>query len=351
MACIKHIYLLILILFTLVDCSGQSKASIILPKKSVPGNISNIDYGCSYDKEFNKTPLKINYPDIREVDEIKKILSYTGLPMNFEIFSANIENAAAIIIGNKRIILYDPRLLQIVDRKSNTYWTSVSILAHEIGHHLSGHTLAKTKLYYQTELEADKFSGFVLYKMGASMEQSTEAILLLANNSETLTHPDKMRRAKAIEEGWNEAAKLRYEGAIPPPPEDIPVEYGTFLPDMLHDEDFLNRNNVDSTNPSLYVGIITEVDPEYNAGGLEIFVERKLKNADLKKNNENIIEVNTKKMFNLEWSPSGRMSQVEKSWFYQLLKPGRKIIFSCIQEGSGGYLWITYLQAVPAKLR
>jgi hypothetical protein len=186
--------------------------------------------------------------------------------------------------------------------------------------------------------------------MGASIEESIKGILLLGDNLDTKTHPNKTKRVTAIKEGWNEAAKLRYDGAIPPPPHDIPIENGEFFPDMLHDLDFIKRHALDSTSPSFYIGIITEVDPDYNAGGIEIFTERKLKTGDLEKDyNYNMVPSNTKEMFNLEWEPSGRMTQVEKSYFYELLKPGRQIIFSCVQEGSAGHLWITYLKQIPAN--
>ncbi|MEZ4633330.1 MAG: M48 family metalloprotease [Deinococcales bacterium] len=50
-------------------------------------------------------------------------------------------NAAAVIRDRQRYILYNQTWMAAIDREGNTDWEAVSILAHEIGHHLSGHTL------------------------------------------------------------------------------------------------------------------------------------------------------------------------------------------------------------------
>ena len=55
-------------------------------------------------------------------------------------------------------------------------WSNLSILAHEIGHHVNGHSLDLLLHQYgeldlttlsdlrQMEIEADEFSGFVMYR-------------------------------------------------------------------------------------------------------------------------------------------------------------------------------------------
>ena len=61
-------------------------------------------------------------------------------------------------------------------------WAPVSIMAHEIGHHLSGHTITSGGSRPAIELEADKFSGYVLYRMGATQTAATKAIMALVDN-------------------------------------------------------------------------------------------------------------------------------------------------------------------------
>ncbi|WP_390886604.1 M48 family metalloprotease [Lacinutrix neustonica] len=79
------------------------------------------------------------------------------MPLNFKIYRANINNAVATIINDERYILYDSKLLDLANNQTASFWSSISILAHEIGHHLSGHTLNQMTDNHTAELEADKF--------------------------------------------------------------------------------------------------------------------------------------------------------------------------------------------------
>ncbi len=74
--------------------------------------------GCCFNHNLNKTELKIYYPRERDVKAIENIISYSGLPLNFEIYSGDIQNAVATIIDNKRYIIYDPNLLNFTDKYS-----------------------------------------------------------------------------------------------------------------------------------------------------------------------------------------------------------------------------------------
>ena len=103
---------------------------------------------------------------------VEKILSPLGLRATFVLVSCpNIRNAMAVTLEDGlRYIIYDPSFMSRLDR-SITDWASTSILAHEIGHHLSGHTLKKSidnAAQRAKEVEADEFSGFVMFKLGAS---------------------------------------------------------------------------------------------------------------------------------------------------------------------------------------
>src|SRR5690606_38104599 len=73
-------------------------------------------------------------------DVISEIIDVIGLKPRFELRSANIENAAAVIYNGKRYILYNEHFLDAINNAVHTDWAGVSILAHEIGHHLNGHT-------------------------------------------------------------------------------------------------------------------------------------------------------------------------------------------------------------------
>ncbi|MEP6847047.1 MAG: hypothetical protein ABI861_13635, partial [Panacibacter sp.] len=74
--------------------------------------------------------------------------------------------------------------------------------AHEIGHHLSGHTLLQGGSRPDLELEADRFSGYILYKMGATLDDAQIAIKIFSSDNSSSTHPAKKSRLVAITNGW-----------------------------------------------------------------------------------------------------------------------------------------------------
>lgn len=145
-------------------------------------------------------PAKTNITAGRDI--IKEIIDVVGLSARFELQAADIDNAAAVIINGKRYILYNPEFLNAVNNASRTDWAAVSIIAHEIGHHLNGHTLSRTGSNPAEELEADEFSGFVLRKMGASLANAQAAISVLSEDRDSATHPGRKTRLTAISTGW-----------------------------------------------------------------------------------------------------------------------------------------------------
>ncbi len=133
------------------------------------------------------------------------IMKVVGLPANFRIQAADVPNAAAVVLGTTRYILYNPKFIKKVNKNTNTDWSSISILAHELGHHLSGHTLTSEGSRPGMELQADEFSGFVLRKMGASLKEAQAAMNLLASPFGSISHPPKANRLRSIAKGWSEA--------------------------------------------------------------------------------------------------------------------------------------------------
>jgi hypothetical protein len=174
------------------------------------------DDGSSSGRRSGNLRIDPDEVDIREPSEaaleiVRQILSYTGLPQSFDVYSANIYNAAAAIVNGKRVILYDPQLITDMENVTGHHWPAVSILAHEIGHHLAGHTLAE-EYSKQFELEADYFSGFILNKMGATLSEAQSVMNLLRDHPNMTDHPPQAERLAAIENGWQEAA--RQEGLV-----------------------------------------------------------------------------------------------------------------------------------------
>lgn len=321
------------------------KTSLILPTKNEIGEINNIYNGCGYNYTLSESKINLKVATEREIEQIKSILSYSGLPINFEIYSSDIENAVAVMIDNKRYIIYDPKLLQYTDENSNSYWTSMSILAHEIGHHLSGHTLNNNDDKLNNELQADKFSGFILYKLGATLIQAQTAINQLGTEQDTDTHPSKYKRMDIIKMGWEEASVQRYESAIPPPPSDdksFGGEKGSYK-DEFFKEEIIGEKELNEEN---FGGVINKYNYPF-LEGIIIDVEKKGYDGDMRAENfdRNPSDKNmtlTIQMTKDSKSPFGDIykngtrikfnlmdydhtSLAELSWLEALLVPGRKI--------------------------
>tara|TARA_Y100001958_G_scaffold120310_1_gene87432 strand:- start:751 stop:1878 length:1128 start_codon:yes stop_codon:yes gene_type:complete len=150
---------------------------------------------------------------------LDQIISVVGVSRNFIIRACeNIPNAMAISLKGIRYIYYNTEFMNQINSKSR-YWTNMSILAHEVGHHINGHTIdvllyANNSVEEESlsasrsmELQADEFSGFVLAKLGATINQATEAISKMTSDDDDTysTHPKRSKRLLAIKKGYQRA--------------------------------------------------------------------------------------------------------------------------------------------------
>ena len=136
---------------------------------------------------------------------LSDIMDVMGLESNFKIKVANVPNVEATMKHHERYILYNPEFVNKVNEATKDKWASIFILAHEVGHHLEGHTEAGLRSTPAIELDADQFAGFVLCKMGATLEQAQLAMYYISNVAPSKTHPGRFDRLAAIEKGWNKA--------------------------------------------------------------------------------------------------------------------------------------------------
>ena len=157
----------------------------------------------------------------RELDIINSIMDYAGLPSNFNVYRGDIDNAMAASVNGQRLIIYNKDLIDTIDKMANSYWSSVFIMAHEIGHHLANNILDSANSW-KAELDADIFAASVLYKMGADSNQVALAVSsrFISNEKDTQTHPAKSTRLKAIRNAWFSAFERGNDIAIPPPPKN-----------------------------------------------------------------------------------------------------------------------------------
>ncbi|TXH22900.1 MAG: hypothetical protein E6Q95_01260 [Chitinophagaceae bacterium] len=163
--------------------------------------------GCGYIIPPKQQRLMSNFQSVYEAKEIlDKMLQTINWQENFRIQEKNgIQNAYATIINNMRWIVYDNNFLEDIDAYTKTKWSSISILAHEVGHHYYDHVVSSKGSTIPKEIEADAFSGYVMAKLGATKEQSIAAIQAIATDRASSTHPGKQDRVNAISSGWDKA--------------------------------------------------------------------------------------------------------------------------------------------------
>lgn len=142
---------------------------------------------------------------------IESIADYAGVGRNFSIIECpDINNAFAKNIKNnvdllEKYILYDLEFFNQINALAGTSWAATSILAHEVGHHINGHSLNNIGSTYKFELEADKFSGRILGFMGATLEEAQAAMNTKKSEEASSTHPAKRDRLAQIKLGWENA--------------------------------------------------------------------------------------------------------------------------------------------------
>ena len=203
---IKPMRILIILLFISFSSFGQEFRSY-LDNANEADKICAAYAGKSYisDKAANEA--------------LQLILSTIGASKRFVLASCeNIPNAMAISLKGIRYIFYNREFMSDIISKTN-YWSNMSILAHEVGHHINGHTtdailiindvvdMESLSESRKMELEADEFAGFVLAKLGATFTEASEAIALISSDDDDTysTHPSKSKRIAAISKGYNNA--------------------------------------------------------------------------------------------------------------------------------------------------
>ena len=184
----KFFLLLVIINFTTAGAQRVNQCGIIVPPKSLTTNFASVYEAGGY---INTMLDSINWKE------------------NFRLQEQNgINNAYATIIRNQRYIIYDNDFLENLDSYAQTKWASISVLAHEMGHHYRNHVLDARGSTPPKEIEADYFSGYVMAKIGATLDEANVAMEKIAAPRASASHPAKADRLNAISNGWRYAKGL-----------------------------------------------------------------------------------------------------------------------------------------------
>lgn len=170
-----------------------------------------------------------NFSNSRAADEaLDEIVGVIGVSKTFVLQACeNVSNASALTVLGVRYIFYNPSWMN--DLMYSGDWVNKFILAHEVGHHVNNHTVDAALLIggmvdnntslseskYQ-ELQADEFAGFVLGRLGATLNETLAAVNNLSNDDDTYsTHPKRDKRISAVTKGYkNSGGKLSEIGNV-----------------------------------------------------------------------------------------------------------------------------------------
>ena len=246
----KQRLLLFALLLSLFAGAQQrvNQCGIIIPPKSVRSNFSSVYEAGDY---------------------IRTMLRHINWQENFQIQEQNgINNAYAAIIRNQRYIVYDNNFLENLDAHAGTKWASLSVLAHEMGHHYRNHVVDQRGSTPPKELEADYFSGYVMAKMGASQGEARAAMEKIAAARGSSSHPARADRLAAIAQGWNAASGANNQ---PPPvitnPQQQPSNPQQGAPPTGEDATWIHLSLYGNSNMTVY---LSDDGRTYNEAPLKV---------------------------------------------------------------------------------
>lgn len=224
-----------------------------------------IEGSCSFYPDDHVDTSLFTFGSSQEaVDVVTRITNAVGLAPNFEVQQANVPNAAAVIKNGQRYILYSQVFIEQIIASTSTEWASWTVIAHEVGHHLNGHTLLQGGSRPPIELQADRFAGHVVKRLGGSLDDAL-ACFRQMNASGSTTHPPRSARLEAVTKGWKEALAPalpripRSEPAPEPPapeqPRSRPSEGPTKRVKHSVSLGYLNMRSGPGTNYSVVVRV------------------------------------------------------------------------------------------------
>jgi hypothetical protein len=178
-----------------VGSTGSTKSEKAVVGTSLKG------LKCDDSAESIELSLSAASPDVQ--DSVNSILAAAGVQRPILVYRGTSEDviergATQADVGGKRVIVYSSEFLKVLIKRTRNTWGVVSVLAHEVGHIVNSHNESSQS----TELEADYFSGFMMRRLGASLEDAL-CVVRLEDSEESRTYPSTERRITEITRGYN----------------------------------------------------------------------------------------------------------------------------------------------------
>ncbi len=150
------------------------------------------------------------------LDLCGRICRAVGLSQNFSVMAGDVSAAEARLIGADRQIIYNEDWLRQVQLSTGSSVPVLVTLAHEIGHHLNGHTLDPIpadvvppdglRFRLREELEADLFAGGITARLGYAEAAGLPAFAMTSLTA-TVDHPSRLERQNHYKGGWDAAPR------------------------------------------------------------------------------------------------------------------------------------------------
>ena len=185
-----------------------------------PQGTRRIELGhyCTFDGTAIETDAIYGFQsDDAALEALDRVVRATGLEPNFHILAGNVPNAAAVIQGDARLIVYNQRWMGQLRDATRSDWSGLGVLAHEVGHHLQNHTLEGGGSRPERELEADHYAGFTLQKMGATLDETVQLTQIFPEEGSS-THPGRRAREAAFTNGWTSSRDMERDSDSNDPP-------------------------------------------------------------------------------------------------------------------------------------
>ena len=161
-------------------------------------------------KDILKLEISFNEAE-KDFLEIISLVGYAGADIQVEA-SLDLDTAelgGSSIRENERFIEYNLLKLNEVNQthpNPEKRWGSKWVLAHELGHHLHGHLSADRFTTRAEELQCDRFSGYILGMLGATLEDASFVLEKYTKPvSDDSDYPSKKERLASLAKGWEDA--------------------------------------------------------------------------------------------------------------------------------------------------
>jgi len=188
-------FLLFIIIFS--SCKGQTSKDTL-----------EVEAYSSYNNTILPPVVFLTNQTSRYDSVINNSQELIGLPNTDIAIRTTIDFGAFSVINRKnqnRTFLYSPAFFDSIYSVTNTNLAIMSVCFHELAHQFYRHPLKPTAASLIYEKQADRYSGYQMCIIGATLEQALTAIQHFGNDIENETHPDKTSRIAEITKGYIDA--------------------------------------------------------------------------------------------------------------------------------------------------